>query len=278
MKKPTPLGRGHSPALAIVMRTLLQRLLRVGFRAGLRREERRGNIPRTAGRCRLWGYGLTMAFPERRIWLYQMLDVFVRDCYGVRKLPAQPRIIDGGANIGAFSLYALWMRPLARIEVVEPDPINLDYLRRNLAQRPQAAIRVQAAALGATRGRARLAGDTSDTVRIGDTPGAAGSETEVLPLSALLTEPVELLKLDIEGSELDVLRAAGAALDSVRRLVLEYHDYRDRPDRLPELLDFLRARGFDRYRVDDHREFKDPDPFSPVHCCLVEAWRAPAGS
>ena len=62
------------------------------------------------------------------------------------------------------------------------------------------------------------------------------------PLAKFLQQPVDILKLDVEGAEAKVLFAAGAALRQVRHLFVEFHG---RPgNSLPNLLTFLEEQGF----------------------------------
>src|SRR5919107_86632 len=54
-------------------------------------------------------------------------------------------------------------------------------------------------------------------------------QVPAVTLSSLLTEPVDLLKLDIEGLETAVLEEAAPQLSTVRRVILEFHGTRRNP-------------------------------------------------
>ena len=240
------------------------------FRTVRRWEAGRERTPRSPGRTLMWGYGMQVEYPDRLIWLHQFLDIFSTDFYNVRSLPEDARVIDGGANIGMFTLYVLWRKPNAHIVAVEPDSGNIEYLRRNISGKKDASVSIVHAALGAENGRTTLLGGESDAFR---TTESEKGDVEVLPLRQFLDKPVHLLKLDIEGDELKVLEAAGNALENVERAVIEHHDYRGRPSTLPRMLAVLQKAGFERYRIGHNIEFGRPDPLLPSHCCLVEAWR-----
>jgi FkbM family methyltransferase len=252
-------------------RRIVLALLRRAFRASIRAQIASGPVLESPGAAWLAGYGLRMAFPNRRIWAYQMLDIFDRDCYRAHLLRAGAAVLDAGANVGSFSLYVRWRIPDARITAVEPDPENLSYLRRNLAQLPAPTVNIRPVAIGRGAGRAALSGERSDGRRT--VPAVSGApDVEVLPLAALLQEPLDLLKLDIEGDELAALEGAGDGIRHVRRLAMEYHEYGQRSSALPELLSLLRGGGFDRFAIHSHRGLGGrADPVS--YCCLVEAWR-----
>lgn len=61
-------------------------------------------------------------------------EIFLDHCYDViSEPPATPFIIDAGANIGLFSLYMKHKYPSARILAFEPAPACYDALSRNLS-------------------------------------------------------------------------------------------------------------------------------------------------
>ena len=75
-------------------------------------------------------------------------------------------------------------------------------------------------------------------------PGTNMIRVRTVCLSSYLTEPVDFLKLNIEGAELDVIREAGDTLRNVRRLAIEYHGFPELGERLGELLSRLAAARF----------------------------------
>src|SRR4051794_8526066 len=68
--------------------------------------------------------------------------IFCRDDYPVKSSDAL--IVDAGANIGAFTLYALQRAPEAVVIAIEPAPDNCSRVRAN-ATRPQSGIALHAA-------------------------------------------------------------------------------------------------------------------------------------
>lgn len=253
----------------------LERVVRGAARRCFRRrvlsEMRKGNTTRTAGRSELRGYGYDMQYPDRLVWIHQVYEIVCCDVYGARRLPADPFIVDIGANVGTFSLYARWVRPGARITAVEPMNENLDYLRRNLARCEGSTVNIVAAAAGAAEGVANVAGPTSDSAGI---DVGEGQETPVIPASQLLDRHVDLLKIDVEGAEVDVLKGASDALRCVDRIVLEYHQYRQRPNELPGIMQLLAEREFDRFRIFDYARRQDEAVRTLAYTCMLEAWRS----
>ena len=122
-------------------------------------------------------------------------------------------VLDGGAHVGLFTRWAAQRWPGAYILAVEPDADNAAALRVNcgaLADIRQAALTATAAPRRLTPGRNSLChhlGDTGEPVRTLPAPDLRG---------------FELVKLDIEGSEGEVLDAL--PLDETKAVVLEAHD------------------------------------------------------
>ena len=74
----------------------------------------------------------------------------------------------------------------------------------------------------------------------------AVTPVQSVTLDELITEPVDFLKLDIEGSEAQAL-AACTKLDQVRQLFVEYHCFEDSAQVLDGMLRTLREHGFRYY-------------------------------
>jgi FkbM family methyltransferase len=215
-----------------------------------------------------------MVYPDRLRWAGQVLEVMSDDCYRISRLPAAPRVVDVGANVGTLTLAVKWHRPDARLVSIEPAPANLTYLERNLAAAGGGSVTLVKAAAGAQRGVTRLGGAFTDSYQTGLDQG---TDVAVIPLSEVLQEPTALLKIDVEGAEMEALKGAGEALDRVERVAVEYHDYPGQPSLLPELLQLLKTAGFTRLEVDSLRRFPVTGGNLPVACCLVHGWRESGG-
>lgn len=183
-------------------------------------------------------------------------DVFEKRIYHFDSTADAPLVLDAGANIGMSTLYFKHVYPDARIIAFEPDPIVLPYLRRNVAGNGLADVCIVPSALSDGSGSQTLLADGkySSTLESHATPGtrSAGVPREVscVRLGDYLTEPVDFLKMNIEGAEWDVLRDAEPRLSRVRAMVIEYHHLPGLPRTLHKILDLLDRSGFE-YLIND---------------------------
>lgn len=154
-----------------------------------------------------------------------VLEVFLDEVYRVR-LPGEVRtVLDLGAHTGISALYLADAYPEARIVAVEPNPVALARLARNL--RRMGRITVVPAALGESSGRAHLAGSPGPgtwSARLARPDELRGAEVAARSLDDLRREHdlghIDLLKFDIEGGERHLVPSA---LSGVRALVGEVH-------------------------------------------------------
>lgn len=180
----------------------------------------------------------------------QYKDEFVRRIYDFKSNQQRPLIIDGGSNIGMSILYFKRIYPQARIVGFEPDPAIFGVLSENVVSNGLEDVRLINAGLGATTGTAKFVEDNSDGGRLDE--GQSGITVRVERLSDYLSEPVDFLKLNIEGEELPVLLEAEASgkLGNIREMVLEYHGWPGGEQRLGAILQLLDRQGF-RYLIHD---------------------------
>ncbi|WIM94381.1 amino acid adenylation domain-containing protein [Actinoplanes oblitus] len=192
------------------------------------------------------------------------------------------RIVDVGANIGLFTLFAALRAPGARIYAFEPIPPVAESLRRNVALHGLPAT-VFGQGLGAAQKeetftfyrhntvisssrttaaeaheltRAYLTGDGEpagdDGDRLVDEVVDARLDSErftcpITTLSAFLAgeglDRVDLLKIDVENAEHDVLLGVDAAdWPKIQQVVVEVHDV---GGRLAAITALLRGHGFE---------------------------------
>lgn len=187
-------------------------------------------------------------------------EIFIERLYA-RHLPngKVKRIIDAGANIGIATLWYRLEFPEAQIEAFEADPRTCAVMRQTIEQNQIDRVTVHEAAVAAEDGELEFffdsalpAGDVAHSTNsefraaLDDHPEVASHTVKAVALKSFLKQPVDILKVDIEGSEVPVLEAAKSELAHVRTIQMEYH-YMPKKT-LSELLAVLEQSGH-HYRL-----------------------------
>src|SRR5438093_781838 len=204
------------------------------------------------------GGSLTLASPAevRVFW-----QIFVHGSYA---LPERCRtILDCGANVGIFSVWAARRQPHARIVALEPFPATFAALDANIRANGLAdRVRCVQVGLAAAPGQRliRTAGDSPNRqLVLGETSDSTDQTIAIqcVDLAACLRhhglEDLDLLKMDIEGSEWEVLLSTPPeVLARIRHIQLEYHEVNARLGYTPEML-FTHLAGAG-HRLKSHHE------------------------
>jgi FkbM family methyltransferase len=159
----------------------------------------------------------------------------------VKGLPRGGTFVDAGAHIGRYSMMAAEkIGPSGRVIAIEPSPDNYAFLCENRALNGMNWITPVQVALSKQDGvgeMVRGSDQATNSLRadwLNNLEGASDQRPRqavvVRSLASLLTEVgvdrVDLLKIDVEGAELDVLTGAADVLQSgrVREIVCEVHE------------------------------------------------------
>jgi FkbM family methyltransferase len=142
-------------------------------------------------------------------------------------------IVDCGANCGHFSLLvdacirARWGFSAARYIAIEPNPNLLPVIRKNAQDAGMAGrFQVYHGLLGVAGRSGILWVHSRSYLGASARPrqGWTAYRVPVLSLEALLgNEPVDILKVDIEGAEYELLPSVAVILRRTRTLFLEIH-------------------------------------------------------
>jgi FkbM family methyltransferase len=188
--------------------------------------------------------GLVIQHPHGNPGLAGMiLEIWHRKVYTGSFYTPQPNdlIVDGGANIGVFSVHVSQLCATAKVVAMEPFQENFAYLRRNLETARATAVDARPIALGNRTGFAKMkvVGNRSqdhqvvnpnspaDTIACNPTQDPDTIQTICFLdlMKEIGSREVALFKCDIEGSEVDLLGdAQPEQLLQIKRLAIEYHD------------------------------------------------------
>ena len=170
-------------------------------------------------------------------------------------------ILDIGANVGMAAIYYANRYPSAKIIAVEPEASNYGVLQKNVASYPN--IITVNAALWNKDGQISLGPIAMEsekwafTVRDG-----SGTPVRAMTMSTLMSETgvdsVDLLKMDVEGAEIEVFEIHDW-IATVKVIVVELHD-RMRPGCSSAVT--TAARGFSRWNRGEMTFFARPELLS----------------
>lgn len=166
-------------------------------------------------------------------------------------------VIDAGANIGNFSA-AILDGFESRVIALEPHPKYFEAIPEH------DRLLKLCCALGDSDGRRRLQLDANpQAARLVESENGQGTTTDVRRLDTLMREQglekLALVKLDIEGTELEVLDSlADSTLDQIAQFTIEFHDFAGyiTTDQVEQALARLASRGWTTIRF-SHRQYGD---------------------
>jgi FkbM family methyltransferase len=184
-------------------------------------------------------------------------EIFLHRSYDValRRLAPGGRVIDIGANIGAFAVAAV-RAGAAEVHAFEPLAANLEMVRRNLRLNGlEGCVHCDPRAVSETGETATFyfnpadAGGGTFFPGIHDAwRGGRGPRTVEVACTRLpdilhsLKGPCDLLKMDCEGAEYGIVKSLGDRHERVRAVVFEFHS----DGKLDATLELLRRYGFSR--------------------------------
>jgi FkbM family methyltransferase len=191
-------------------------------------------------------------------------ELFCDEVYESPKpIPRSPRIVDAGGHLGLASLYFLFRYPGCKLTTFEPNPTLAALLRRNLAPWASQSELIEAAL--------SIRGGSVDFHITEDNPlnVTGGIDNRELPdrrvsvlqvksvdVRVVLNEPVDLMKLDVEGHEYELLRVELFNPHHIKNLIVEFHDIDRRRAEFAEILRLLLdERG---YRVASQNDVELP--------------------
>jgi len=160
------------------------------------------------------------------------------------------RIIDLGGHIGSFSVQVnKLLEGNCDIHVYEPEPSNFELIEINLEQNHTTNITPFNLAVSSKPGKDFIAFNLENTG--GNKLGSLGYETKTIPVEVVTLKSVfskwdsmliDILKIDVEGSEYDALFPAPELVKQCRFIVGEAHGSKEYVPQ--DMLDFLQGLGF----------------------------------
>ncbi len=206
---------------------------------------------------------LSLRVPDIASFLFSYQEIFVDESYAFPAENPAPYIIDCGANIGLSVLYFKRRFPRAKIMAFEPDPGIFAVLQENMLANGITDVDLINKAVWTSNTNLEFSSSGADSGRI-----ALNSDTNLVTvpatrLSTILGQrPVDFLKMDIEGAEIEVIKDCAQELAQIRYVFVEFHSFTNKQQELGQLLQTFEAQGF---RLHVRPEHISKRPFLGVH-------------
>jgi len=186
--------------------------------------------------------------PDALSFIWQFKEIFVEEYYRFETKSQVPVIYDCGANVGTSCTYFKYLYPHSRIVAFEPNAKIADYLAKNIKNNLLENIELINKAIWIDNNGLDLGLDDADASSIHLEKNKTKVESVRLKDFLGKEEVVDMLKMDIEGAEIEVFKDCKGSLTNVKNIFVEFHSYTNEPQRLSELIDVLESAGF-RYFV-----------------------------
>lgn len=181
-----------------------------------------------------------------KIWInefndfyWTFMETFIKEEYYFSTEESRPNIFDLGGHIGIPVLYFKWLYPESVVTVFEPMPDNIETLKKNIEDNSLSSVTLVEKAVSGTTGKQMFYGEGRagfiSTYTVPEEKSV--HEVNTTTLSPYVTGPVTFCKMDIEGSEAEViveLQKTGK-LNHIKHLVMEYHK-KDKGNKLSDII------------------------------------------
>lgn len=206
------------------------------------------------GRLVVWGREGVFLANGNDIYVGRSLIAYGEYCQGELEtlrayIGSGAHIVEVGANIGAMTVPLARTGGIARVLAIEPQPSLHRALATNCELNNLQNVETMCAAVGAAAGSIvvpvlnydepnNFGGLDLDPTR------ENGHRVPLITLDSLNLEQLDLLKIDVEGMEIDVLRGGA---ETIKRLGPIISVENDRPEKSEALIAELRGLGYELY-------------------------------
>lgn len=156
-------------------------------------------------------------------------EIFISNDYFFKADNTKPIIIDCGANIGMSVLFFKFIYPNCSIVAFEPNPKAFHLLKKNVEQNNLKNVQLHNLALSDKKGEIDFFIGNDEAILLASTIAERGGhetfKIESDKLSNYLNSTIDLIKMDIEGSENQVLNdlVFTNKIKNAKNYIIEYH-------------------------------------------------------
>ena len=209
--------------------------------------------------------GYQFSFSSYIEFVILFIEIFGIQEYSFKTEKKYPIIIDCGSSFGLSIAYFKYFYPHSTILAVEANKRTISFLIKNVEQNHFPSVKILNA-LASTSSKTQSfyvgvngcewtamdSGVRDYRLLMGKT---VVTKVKGIQLSKLITNRIDLLKLDIEGMECEVLDEIKNKLNLVSEALIEYHGSNKLPrNSLRKILDILKKANFD-YKVQNTKNW-----------------------
>ena len=200
--------------------------------------------------------GKEVYYSDACTFLEGVNELFLQQSYWFPCKSKIPFILDCGANIGLSTIYFKTLHPSSQIVAFEPDFRIHSILEQNMKSFGFGNITANNSAIWTANGQLQFISEGGYSGRV-DYSSKSKELVKACRLRDYLDRPVDFLKLDIEGCEVDVLLDCADRLKNIECAFIEYHSPAKRPQKLSVLLELLERNNF-RHHILSEYAFRSP--------------------
>lgn len=184
--------------------------------------------------------------------IYALIEIFLLEIYEKEFKPSGV-VVDVGAFVGMFSIKAAFSAK--EVIAIEPTPETFKMLKSNCKNLPN--IKLIQKALWSKAGIVKLyVLPGKQIVNSLARKMKKYVEVEAVTLDSLISKPVDFIKIDAEGAELEILEGAEKTLSypGTKLAIAAYHHLPNGKPELPFVVSHLEARNY-KVHIDKEHKF-----------------------
>jgi len=182
-------------------------------------------------------------------------EIFDKKIYDIELATSTPTIFDVGAHIGLATIFFKQRYPLARITAFEPNPNTFPLLEENTYFNNIHNVTLHNVALGKQSSKRTLYIDSSNGGGFSTasflkdawdgTQESLGIEVVTEPLSKYIISTIDLMKIDVEGSEQEIIEELeeSGKIKNIKNIIIEFHPTKKQD--IEKVKSILQKNGFE---------------------------------
>lgn len=182
-------------------------------------------------------------------------EIFDKKIYDIELATSTPTIFDVGAHIGLATIFFKQRYPLAKITAFEPNPNTFPLLEENTYFNNIHNVTLHNVALGKQSSKRTLYIDSSNGGGFSTasflkdawdgTQESLGIEVVTEPLSKYIISTIDLMKIDVEGSEQEIIEELeeSGKIKNIKNIIIEFHPTKKQD--IEKVKSILQKNGFE---------------------------------